>query len=384
MAVVNSLLAHPSEDEGLVGEDMTESLRAWLTRSPPAQSLVTRDELTAYSTLLSSLGCGTDSIYAECRLGEMRQLDLLVSFARRSSALPKLHELLVRRAADEPPSGTGAWTRTKKFVDRWVDPDDTLHNAVGTLWMEFDDVLRSPGLIKPSLSACVAPGYGIAWNAAFSRQSRMVEALKEVRRTLQLEVRDCSRFEQAINALPDSGRFIHLSVMTGRRKQDLKLYGVCPATRLPAYLQRMDLGHLAAPVSDFMQSCGILTTFGRDVYFDLNLSELINPSGAAFGIAFSQQNQVATAHTDVGRRALLARLVALGLCTNDQAQALSYWAERPGEGNLPVSGDLRAHRWLDLKATFDGQRWSVKAYLGFTQLRSPFLLQTRARRTHLK
>lgn len=99
---------------------------------------------------------------------------------------------------------------------------------------------------------------------------------------------------------------------------------------------------------------------------DLPLSELLRDEQPSLGICFSQQQVIASSEADPSRRALLAQLVAEGLCQPDQAEALAAWP-----GTQHVDHLTQVVRWVDIKLVLGTAREVLpKAYLGFSLVRS--------------
>jgi hypothetical protein len=378
--VSSELAAHPF----IVAEETNAAamLMGWASKHSKESAPVASTEAEKLTTLLDDLDVKFDSLYAECHLDSGRQLDLLLSYGRGSPHIAPLRARLAQRGSRARASERAAWSAAESFFERWSDVGDPLSEAASLVWLEFDDVSRVPETVAPSLSACIAPRYAAHADLRTLPVKRELEdalvfVYAGLRGTLPPEVR--RRIRHAVGALPDAGRFIHVSWMASRPSLDAKLYGVVPRHDLIGYLKRLGFAGRLDRVQEFVNLIATSDICGEDIYFDLNLSNMWNVAGASLGVAFSQQQVMSSAARDVGRRALLGRLVTCRHCTSDQARALANWVEMPVAGSPPIPGEPRGYRWLDIKAVLgaDGDV-SLKAYLGFGTIRSPFVFGPRS------
>jgi hypothetical protein len=286
----------------------------------------------------------------------------LLAFGQGAAKVTRLATRLKAVAGGAAPSTQDTWRTVGGFVDRWINPQDPLHDAVGTVWLEFDDVTRAIAAIAPSVSGCVIRGYGANFNPREAGNSNATEALwlacgSLCARSEVAALRLC--IEHVEKALPKGGRLIHLSWMGARCSRPLKLYGVVPRDEFLDFLERISFpGHMAC-VRKVLEDVATPQHCGRDIYFDLNLNALCDATTASLGIAFSQQQIQASSRCDPHRARLLERLAAEGQCSPTQARALGEWG----------SGTDR--RWLDLKMVIDAHgNVQTKAYLGFAPSRA--------------
>jgi hypothetical protein len=340
----------------------TDLLSAWAAATPGAESLFTIGDARAFAALAQAYGFDCDSYYGECRLGGPRQLDLLLAFNHGAATVKHPVQRLKALAGVAGCSTQETWRTAASFVERWGDPEDPLHNAVGTIWLEFDDVNRAVSLNAPSVSGCVIRGYGPHFSPGEAEHGNAVDALSLACGAVYADAEAAAwkrRIGDVVKALPSGGRFIHLSWMGARRSRPLKLYGVMPRCEFLDYLERIGFaGHMGC-VRMVLSEVATSQHCGRDIYFDLNLSTLRDATTAALGIAFSQQHIQAVAKDDPSRIRLLRRLVADGQCSSTQAHALGEWTSAADR------------RWLDLKMVIDSRgNVETKAYLGFAPSRS--------------
>ncbi|MET0791074.1 MAG: hypothetical protein ABW061_06090, partial [Polyangiaceae bacterium] len=325
---------------------------------------------------LAGLELECDSYYVETRLNSSPQTDLLLAFERHNPHLARVLERLRFLARGAAPASQPAWRVAERFIERWLCPTDPLHDAVSTVWFEFDDVLRPLRSAAPSLSACLVPAYSARFEPRAVSASAIAAALQIAQRALcgaDGDAADFQRMNLAVAGLPPAGRFIHLSHMTARRSADLKLYGVVPRDELVPYLERIGFQGPLARLSELLESLATRELCAEDLYFDLNLSNVQQAGRASLGLAFSQQQVLASAAKDRGRAALLARLSNWGLCSAAQASALAEWGGASATAGSWYTPAVR--RWLDLKCVISAQGVvQCKAYLGFAPRRSPFAI----------
>jgi hypothetical protein len=356
----------------------TDRLVARMTRpvllepsSSKVAPLITDEERSAYAALFGRLPFRGDAYYAECRLGSVRQLDLLVAFARSSPRRRRLAEALAGggQAAEHP-----AWAAAARFVTRWMTPDDPVAQSVSTLWLEFDDVRRGSELAAPSLSACLIAGYGARYRPA--EQANTVEHAERLRLVYGAlagegaEERTTERLGTLTAALPEGAELIHLSLMTARSPAAAKVYGVAPRDALLPYLVANGWRGRAEAVTSLLERVVTREVCGNLVFFDLNLENMGDPESATLGLAFSQQQGLEIGD-DPGRKGLLAALARSGELAADRQAQLAAWTSRQPSPQLEQSGEAR--RFLDLKLVLDAAgRWETKAYLGYAFPTGPF------------
>src|SRR5438445_10850715 len=77
----------PASEQGgaAATSSVASALSRWATEPEGGGALISRNEADCFAALLASLGVGYDSCYAECRLADARQLDLLLSYGRNSA-----------------------------------------------------------------------------------------------------------------------------------------------------------------------------------------------------------------------------------------------------------------------------------------------------------
>ena len=87
--------------------------------------------------------------------------------------------------------------------------------------------------------------------------------------------------------------------------------------------------------------------------------------GSRVGLSFSPQHLIHSEETDPSRGALLAQLVADGLCTEEQSRWLANWpGTEPRHAADGHGGFVLVDRWLDVKVVWTKGVLAAKAYLG--------------------
>jgi len=354
--------------------NLSSTLFEWSRTVTGAGAVIDERSAQALVRYIVELDFGCDNYYVETRLSSLPQTDLLLAFERYSPNLTRLQQRVRRLARDAAPASQSAWRTAEQFLERWLSPADPLHEAVSTVWLEFDDVLRPLSEAAPSLSACAVPAYSACFEPRKANAPAIAGALQIAHRALcgaDGNSTDFQRMNMAIERLPSNGRFIHLSHMAARNSADVKLYGVVPRAEFVTYLERIGFAGNLARLAELLNSLYTRELCGEDLYFDLNLSNMHSPRRASLGLAFSQQQVVAAASQEGDRSALLARLRGIGLCDAAQASALAEWGAYGSQSGSWSKPWVR--RWLDLKCVMNASgELESKAYLGFAQRRSPF------------
>jgi hypothetical protein len=302
--------------------------------------------------------------YLECRLGpgKSRQVDLLIS---AGTALDRAS--LGRALSARPGEPPELWP-LRRFVAGWLSPASPLHRGVPVAWLEFDHLERDENPVA-SIGVCVAPAYLDPFVALPPQASRdalpvVVEALRVIRRH-EVSSEEEIALQRCFDRLPAGARWIHLSVMAGREPAELKLYGIFPGRTVLGYLAEIGWGPLPGFEDLLARHCTPERT-GGVVYLDLPITGtgLMAPTGprAGLGVVFAQQQLRASAERDPRRTPLLDGLVAEGLCTAEEREALLRW---PASQSLDLPGG-HLDRWFDVKLVHHPLRGlAAKAYLGF-------------------
>lgn len=300
------------------------------------------------------------SQYVEFRLGEQAspRVDFLIAVSRLQ------RELVQANAATYRALGPGL-SPLCRTLERWTNRESSLYEAVPMLWLEFDDVELQSAL-SANLCATVAPSYleplaPIVSLAHADLPAILFEVLGTARGDAPTLVEKAT-LTRCVQGLPAGSHWLHLSVMTARSPQVLKLYGVFPAGTVVAYLQELgwagDLGRIERLLARSAEVDGS----NGEVYLDLCVSELFGDHGYSLGICFSKQR---IRPADPRRGALIEFLLSERLCTGAQASALAKWPAK-----LPLGGgtERRAflERWFEIKLVYhSAAALSAKAYLGF-------------------
>ncbi len=300
------------------------------------------------------------SQYVELRLGEHAspRVDFLIAVSRLQ------RELVQANAATYRALGPGL-SPLCRTLERWTNRESSLYEAVPMLWLEFDDVERQSAL-SANLCATVAPSYleplaPIVSLAHADLPAILFEVL-ELARGNAPTASERDTLTRCVQGLPAGSHWLHLSVMTARSPQVVKLYGVFPAGTAVAYLRGLGWGGDLARIERLLSRSAEVDGAGGEVYLDLCVSELSGGHGYSLGICFSKQR---IRPADPRRGALIEFLLAERLCTSAQAVALADWPAKVALG----AGAERRHfleRWFEIKLVYhSAEALSAKAYLGF-------------------
>jgi hypothetical protein len=355
--------------------DPVDEFLTWAQLHPAVTTdLFTTDDLQAYATLARSLALNGLSHYAECRLAEPRQLDLLVAFNRHRTDLELLLSRLTARCELASQHTRRAWTLAAGFVGRWAKLRQALQEMVSAIWLEFDDVRRKANDQAPSMSACVIPDYGRNFRPSDEldrrRKAQTVTSVYQALTGNAVEDEFVDLLRSCTYALPNGADLIHVSFMSGRDPRSVKIYGVVPRSLLSSYLRTVGWCGSFSALNTAMQRLAIPGLCGDDIYFDLDLSNMHVPSKSTLGIAFSQQQL----GPDSRRLTLLQHLADEGQCTSQQAAALGTWATLAPEP-CASGRHRRVSRHLDLKTVLGASaELRTKAYLGFRVESNPFVI----------
>lgn len=335
-----------------------------LEHAPCEGELFTAESLRAAHELLLLCGKSASSLYIECRLGGQRPspTDLLVAIASCDS---EALERSLRRAGD--------LDSVAQFCSAWNHPDSLVYHHASAIWLEFDDVVGWDAARPPSFSTCLIPGYGDSRDplrkaADPDAELELMSAVIAAARGEPPSQHERDNLIRLSQALPDAGRFIHLSVMSGRPQQPIKLYGVLPRGQIYGYLReagwRGPMEELRAVVEGLCPPERV----GDELYVDLTVHDFDAPLGSRIGFVFSPQHLRRSSEADAERGPLLASLVARNLCTPAQSRELRRWPQRYKIRERKYDdGPVMVNRWLDIKVVWErGHPLAAKAYLGLS------------------
>lgn len=313
--------------------------------------------LRALSAKLPALGSAQ---YLELRLGAdaPARLDFLIAISRLQRDWVKHHS--EQYLALGP--GLSPLCRS---LERWTDRDSSLYEALPLLWLEFDDVERQCAL-SANLCATVAPSYLDPFSPVVSlARADLPSILFEVLSMARGSAASCSERDaltRCVRALPAGAHWLHLSVMTARSPEVVKLYGVFPAGTVVEYLRKIGWAGDVSQIERLLTRAAAVGGATAEVYVDLCVTELLGGDRHSFGLCFSKQ---LIDPKDPRRSALIESLLADRLCTEAQARALSDWTRNIGVG-LGSESRLFLERWFEIKLVYQSpEPLLAKAYLGF-------------------
>ncbi|HTW08334.1 MAG TPA: prenyltransferase/squalene oxidase repeat-containing protein [Acidimicrobiales bacterium] len=326
--------------------------------SPPLLPQDQRAALQRLAILLPPVHLGG----FECRLGQREAS--LVDFQQGFRASDDASYLAGGSFAHASFDGKG-WQEVRAFCSAWSEPGTVLHEAVPEWWLELDQA----DAFSPSVIALLGRTTGQA-------RAHGKAAAPAILRLLAGASSDWPRALEALaSACPAQAAVSHVGVMLAREPAHVRVnVAGIPLEELPAYLARAGwpgditaLGSLARE----------LLVLGDRVVLCLDLYDghLLARAGLE---CFLDSPQGARSRW----RALLCRLVDMGLCGSAEADAVAKW---PGRTVPPEVGDrwptdliaraLREPPWhlsvidrlvshVKLSLSAEGNV-DAKAYLGF-------------------
>ncbi|MEO5816986.1 MAG: hypothetical protein ABIT20_17085 [Gemmatimonadaceae bacterium] len=269
----------------------------------------------------------TSLFYLETRLHDADAVDLVLRVG------PESRETLWRCGTRD-----AAWDRVRALTHAWNDEHGELASALHHLWLEFDidDASSAPRLV-PGVFAC----FGELRDHSYTSQRWLARSRLALDTLLgdALPAAVSRAVDACFAALPDDAYAPYVGVMLGRPAESVRicLTQLGPLA-LSAYLERIGwpspIGEVDALIAELAstQPDGPLRGAGM-VHLDVS-SDGIWRLGLEFACQRGPQLR-----GELRERALLERLVALGLAQPAKAEALTVW---PGARAVRVpaaSGD---------------------------------------------
>jgi hypothetical protein len=299
--------------------------------------------------------------YVECRLaGARRQVDYLCALHRRAAG--PFREALTTYATAHAVAQDSVWETLFRLLRQWGEGNSPINATAPGIWLEFDEVARaSPHPTTPSICVGLVAGYSFdqPFNpAAFDRD---LYAASSALRAVSVDPSEPvqSDLSACFADLPSSGRWVHLSIMLGRRPSAIKLYGVMNRGALLPYLHKIGWAGDDAAIATLVAEAYGPDLVGDEVFLDLNLHNFRDEASCSIGLAVSQQHVVRGPDRDPLRTRILERWVSLGLADQGRAQRIL-------EGLRGRADVFRTDgRFLDLKLVWQAGQGAIgKAYLG--------------------
>lgn len=266
-------------------------------------TLVPPDSLQRIRRVARSLPFGlTDFFGFECRLGESRApTDVLFAVLRRQ--VPELIHC-------DP-----SWRSLRDFARSWSDPTGVLHDRVANIWLEFDtEQVPASGAVAP-------PNIFLATKEIPGPDRRMpswcVDTALGVLRGGGLASAERTTLQHCVEQLPAPARVFQVGSMLARPGSGTR---ICvrdiDARQILRYL------HTIGRPDDDGALSGLLDEFAPlvdAVDLDIDIGEHVGPK---VGLELRYEpRDVPLARLG----ALFARLVALGVCSQAQQEALSAY-----------------------------------------------------------
>jgi hypothetical protein len=320
--------------------------------SPLLASPAARRRVAAYAASLPPIWSQT---CLECRLTAHAgdRCDILLCASRQGGGQRALAARL-RSHGPIPELGSA-----HRFWEAWADPASEIGQNVPVVWLEIDDTKegRAP---DPFVFMGLDPSYGSEAASPAGLPPERARALAEEGLQRMLDGAPdraaLDLFERCARLLPQGGYMLHLTTMPQRGSRDLRVSAVVPFEKLSSWLAAIawpgDTRTLALAL-DLLGSFWSLPA----VHFEIG--DAVRPT-----VAFDF-NLRARPNESPAWRALLDRLVDLGVCERARGQAAFDWVGTQRVDLPEAEWSMRVHRELffKLRVQPDGSL-EVKAYLG--------------------
>ncbi|MGK4009185.1 hypothetical protein WMF31_41685 [Sorangium sp. So ce1036] len=249
--------------------------------------------------------------------------------------------------------------RAHRFWETWADPESEIGRNVPVVWLEIDDTPddRAP---DPFVFMTLDPLYGSGVRASAGLPPERARALAEEGLLLMLDDAPdraaLDLFERCARLLPEGGYMLHLTTMPQRGSRDLRVSAVMAVHEISSWLGAIGWpgdARTLALVLDLLD----LPRGQLAVHFELG--DAVRPTVALDFRPRARPNESSV------WRALLERLVDLGVCDRGRGQAALDWmgtqlVDLPEAAwSMHVQRDL----FFKLRVQPDGSL-EIKAYLG--------------------
>lgn len=336
-----------------------------------ARALAAPEALTRIENLMARLPLFSGGLL-ECRLDRQSSL---IDLGIRATALEGGFKLLANptwlaaqkaegesaaaSSADaENPANKIGWQRIRDFARALSDAQSPLRQAVREAWLEFD--IQHDGDTVPT------PSFFMRLEAYFSRPpvagdqvaSRLAESIDVIKHGLELlgVSFDGSRrraLEVHLKYLPASARLLYVGSMLGRQQTGYRLtFEHIPFTELTAYLRQIGWPQAREPIVAIINW---LLPHVSHVMMHLDVDE---QTGNRIGMEVSFGPEV---DQRAAWRTFLKELTAMGLCTQQKAEAVYAWPAQlqPNQlkeswpESLPPSSSYFTRSINHIKLTYD-------------------------------
>jgi hypothetical protein len=299
--------------------------------------------------------------YAECRLGRAQaQVDCLYAVSREAAG--RFHEALAAHASAHGRAHDPAWAAVLRVLREWDEGHSPITPTSPGIWLEFDDVgNESVRCVTPSISFGLVQGYRFDRPFNPCALDRDLGAARNALRALGMGWSEdiMSTLIPCYRELPQSGRWVHLSVMLGRKPSAIKLYGAIARAALLPYLRAIGWRGDDQAFSDLLAEAYGPDLLGDEVFIDLNLDNFRDARRCSLGLAVAQQHLFRGPDPDPRRSRVLDRWIALGLADRGRAESISEGLGCREDVFRPDG------RFLDLKIVWQADGAPIaKAYLG--------------------
>jgi len=331
---------------------------------PPA--LVTNEDRERLRGICARLPAALSNwVYLECRLAAgTTPVDLAVNVDHRGRDI--LAGDYPATTLDNELTSHPAWVRIRALARRWADTGTDLHDAVESLWLEFDAPKVEEGVPVPGVFVDFDHTFleGMATAAAAPLIVESVAPLlgAAIHASTQRNIRRC------IANLSENARVIYVGVMLSRAAADdtvrLCVVGLLRHQLLP-YLHSVGWEGEAVTLTDLTTMLASADAAAAEVTIvHLDIDRVgVRPS-VGLEYPFARRSQLLGS---VSETRLLDCLVERGLCAPSKRDALAQW---PGHEFATMAHELwpslLARRINHVKLVCGGPRpVEAKAYLCF-------------------
>ncbi len=291
------------------------------------RALVARDAHARLMRAAESLPAALTSwLYLECRLrGNEERVDLIVRVDQRGRDILAGDNPVISLA---PASrGDPVWRSVRALARAWSTPTSPLHRGVERLWLEFD-VPASCNDLRPG--ELPSPGIFIEFSREAYAQHRRDDRVSTAMAALQplvgyaLEPTMVRNLRRCWELLPSSATIPYVGVFPARGTGAIRVSvaGISDAD-LPAYLRALrwpgSRRELANAISAFLPPAHAPQPRMAIVNIDVS-REIDTGLGVEYLLSHAAQLR-----GSILERALLERLVGIGLCSAAKRDAMYGW-----------------------------------------------------------
>ena len=250
----------------------------------------------------------------ECHLEDTRRVDFafwVVASSRGPHILGNLDHRIGSDGAPYP-----FWPRLAEFCRQWAVPESPLRTCIWDIWLEFDFDPDAAGFAAvPSVFLHLRD---ISGSRADEYRWVLENALPLLSGT-PVDAATLGKLTECFDALQGSGRVAYVGRMLAREVEGVRLALRLPSDAVAPYLRRLGWSdrhrEVATSVSKLTRSLDI-------GMLQLDVTETIGPG---IGLESAIPGSLDPSATLPRVRSTVDRLLALGLCSERQGEAMTSW-----------------------------------------------------------